>query len=244
MNTQELYYLDWLNNIWRISTVNPFILNFETKNKNFNEKHIAPFPADLPFRLITLFSKKGDIILDPFCGSGSTNLAALSLYRKTVGYDLESKYIELAKERCGDNAIFYNKSCEEMNDVISSSIALCITSPPYLHLRKYSENDMNIGNMQNPYPSLTKVFQEVYRVLKPNGYFCLNVADVPEKFKNELTTFPYDLIYICQKIGFTFKNVIIWDKGPTLKEYNVSHNQIHQNHEYVWIFQKQLNYRR
>lgn len=234
----KLRNLDWLNSVWRISTVNPFLLNYEVRTGKFKEIHIAPFPADLPFRLITLYSKEGDYVLDPFCGSGSTNIAALSLFRKTIGYDLEEKYINMAKERCGKEAIFYSKSSENMSEIKSNSIHLCITSPPYLHLRQYSDNKKNIGNLDNPYPALTRVFKEVFRVLKPEGYFCLNVADVPDGYTGKLTTFPYDMVYICQETGFRFKNVIIWDKGITLKEWHIKNQQIFQNHEYVWIFQK------
>ena len=61
--------------------------------------HPAPFPEELPARLIQLYSFKEDIILDPFMGSGTTSVAALKSDRKFVGYDINQEYIYLAEKR-------------------------------------------------------------------------------------------------------------------------------------------------
>jgi len=61
--------------------------------------HPAPFPEELPNRLIQLYSFKGDVVLDPFVGSGTTCIAALKSDRHYVGFDNEEEYIELAEER-------------------------------------------------------------------------------------------------------------------------------------------------
>ena len=61
--------------------------------------HPAPFPVELPRRLIDLYSFKDDLVLDPFLGSGSTLVAALRTGRRGVGYDIDGEYIELARER-------------------------------------------------------------------------------------------------------------------------------------------------
>lgn len=61
--------------------------------------HPAPFPLELPLRLIKLYTFKGDIILDPFMGSGQTAIAAKKLGRRYVGYDVSKEYCKLAEER-------------------------------------------------------------------------------------------------------------------------------------------------
>ena len=61
--------------------------------------HPAPFPEELPFRLIQLYSFKGDIILDPFMGSGTTAVSALKTDRKFVGYEISKEYNDLAEKR-------------------------------------------------------------------------------------------------------------------------------------------------
>jgi site-specific DNA-methyltransferase (adenine-specific) len=61
--------------------------------------HPSPFPMELPRRLINLYSFVGDTVLDPFCGSGQTCIAALELGRDYVGYDIVPEYCELARTR-------------------------------------------------------------------------------------------------------------------------------------------------
>ena len=233
----KLRHLDWLGSVWKIDTVNPFVEMYDVKNNLFKQRHVCPYPVDLVSRMIVLYSKKGELVLDPFCGSGTTNYASLLLFRKTVGYDLENKYINLCKERCGSRAVFYNKSSEKMNELADNSVGLCITSPPYMNLKIYSNNPNNLGNIKEPYPILKKIFTEVFRVLKPEGYFCMNVGNVPE-CNGYLTTFPFDMLYMCQDLGFKLCNTIVWDKGLHLEDYNVDKMKIRENHEFIWIFQK------
>ncbi|MCS7062563.1 MAG: DNA methyltransferase [Methylacidiphilales bacterium] len=66
-----------------------------------NKHHSAVFPLDLPMWFIKLFSKPGDIILDPFVGSGTTCLAAFLLGRESVGIDIKYEYITMASQRIG-----------------------------------------------------------------------------------------------------------------------------------------------
>jgi DNA modification methylase len=61
--------------------------------------HPAPFPLELPGRLINLYTYRGDLVLDPFVGSGTTAVAALRAERHYVGYDLDESYIRLAESR-------------------------------------------------------------------------------------------------------------------------------------------------
>jgi len=65
-------------------------------------RHPAPFPVALPLRLINLYTYEGDLVLDPFMGSGTTLVAAIKKGRRPVGYDLEPKYVEIARERVAD----------------------------------------------------------------------------------------------------------------------------------------------
>lgn len=61
--------------------------------------HPAPFPVELPRRLIELYTYQGDLVLDPFMGSGTTAVAAVETGRHYVGFDTEESYVELARER-------------------------------------------------------------------------------------------------------------------------------------------------
>jgi site-specific DNA-methyltransferase (adenine-specific) len=61
--------------------------------------HPAPFPVELPKRVIALYTQPGDVVLDPFMGSGSTALAAVQSRRHYVGYELSAEYCALAEKR-------------------------------------------------------------------------------------------------------------------------------------------------
>lgn len=81
-------FMEWTKSIWT--------MNAESARRI---GHPAPFPEELPYRLIQLYSFSGDIILDPFIGSGTTGVAALKSNRKYVGYDISQEYIDLANRR-------------------------------------------------------------------------------------------------------------------------------------------------
>lgn len=61
--------------------------------------HPAPFPVELPYRLIQLYTFEGDVVLDPFIGSGQSAIAAIKTNRHYVGYDIEKDYVKLSERR-------------------------------------------------------------------------------------------------------------------------------------------------
>ena len=69
--------------------------------------HPAPFPVELPYRLIQLYTYEGEIVLDPFMGSGQTAIAAIKTGRHYVGYDIEEEYVKLAEKRIREFLIEY-----------------------------------------------------------------------------------------------------------------------------------------
>jgi DNA modification methylase len=77
-----------VNSIWEMNPA-----------KATTEGHPAPFPEELPFRLIKLFSFAGDMVLDPFMGSGTTLLAAKKLGRSSIGYEISPEYAAIAEKK-------------------------------------------------------------------------------------------------------------------------------------------------
>ena len=81
-------FLEWTKSVWTFPAASAKSVG-----------HPAPFPEELPYRLIQLYSFKNDVVLDPFCGSGTTCVAALKSGRNYIGYDIDKTYVELANDR-------------------------------------------------------------------------------------------------------------------------------------------------
>ena len=85
-------FLEFTKSVWEIPS--------ESARK---VRHPAPFPVELPYRLIQLYTFSNEIVLDPFMGSGQTALAALKAGRHFVGYEISGEYLELANSRIRTN---------------------------------------------------------------------------------------------------------------------------------------------
>jgi site-specific DNA-methyltransferase (adenine-specific) len=81
-------FMEWTNGLWTF--------NGESKKR---VGHPAPFPVQLPYRAIKLFSYVGDTVFDPFSGSGTTMIAAIKHNRNAVGLEIDESYCELSRKR-------------------------------------------------------------------------------------------------------------------------------------------------
>lgn len=114
-----------------------------------NQGHSATFPVELPSWFIKLFTQPGDVVLDPFLGSGTTAVAAKQLDRRCIGIDLNPEYVQLAQERL--------ESLEKQ-------------FPTSLFVKEYN-NDKDVSQKQSAtIPSPIPLFAEE-NDLKGNGYY-------------------------------------------------------------------------
>jgi len=102
---------NYISTIWRFAPEN-------------DRSHPAPFPVELPARLIRLFSFVDDVIVDPFMGSGTTAVAAVQCGRKYIGYEINPQYVKLTEQRLGvlrQGQMFHSKTADdkESNTVLS-----------------------------------------------------------------------------------------------------------------------------
>ena len=93
IDIEEYQKNKWYLNVWNITNVLP--------NGNRLEKGIAAFPEEIPYRLIKLFSYKGEVVLDPFMGSGTTLKVAIELGRNAIGYEIDLELLEVVREKLG-----------------------------------------------------------------------------------------------------------------------------------------------
>lgn len=90
-------FLEYTKSVWTFSAVSARKVG-----------HPAPFPVELPYRLIQLYTFENEVVLDPFIGSGQAAIAAVKTKRHYVGYDINEEYIKLAEKRIKEFSVSFN----------------------------------------------------------------------------------------------------------------------------------------
>ncbi|MHA2360005.1 MAG: DNA methyltransferase, partial [Candidatus Thorarchaeota archaeon] len=125
----------------------------DIRNKNI---HPAVFPISLPSKCIGLFTHQGELVVDPFVGSGTTLIAAQDLQRNAVGFDLKQEYVDFSNSRISEGATDSAQQvaiCEEAMNISEyldkGSVSLIVTSPPYANLlNRKRKNKSKRGNLR------------------------------------------------------------------------------------------------
>jgi DNA modification methylase len=106
-NAYEYIFVFSLANRWKYKMPKPYIHNVwkfpvvmqNQHDKEYNYLHGAMFPEELPKRCIEISTEKGEIVLDPFMGSGTTAMACKQMGRKFIGFEINPSYVETANQR-------------------------------------------------------------------------------------------------------------------------------------------------
>jgi len=228
-------------------------------------RHPAMFPMELCKRLIEIYTRKGDVILDPFMGSGSAIIVARDMERKGIGFDINPTFVELVKRRLSQQKLIQpdieepDIYCDDANNLLEyvkpDSVDFVITSPPYwnIHTRKrtadykkprpYSTLERDLGNIAdfNGFMNeLKAVFEKVYTVLKHGKRCVIIVMDIRQGSK--FYPFHMNVYDMMKEIGFVLEDIIIWDRR---KEYSNLRPLgypyvfiVNKVHEYILIFRK------
>lgn len=241
---------EYTKTVWHIANVS-------------NPEHPAVFPVAIPHRLIKLFTFWGEIVLDPFAGSGTTAIAALNSGRLAVCIDQNPQYIDLMKSELKKfngvrhNAKVTQADARNLNFLKDNSIGLVVTSPPYWNKADYGQQKANLGKIEGYkdfFRQMKMVMRECYRVLMPGRKICIITANVNQYTNHGLLTFPLstDFANLLREIGFVMVNEIIWSKDktggkwgsygvqrPIFGSYPYPPNFLFKNvHEYILIFAK------
>ena len=227
---------EWLKNqlgVWQF--------NYEKRDIRDKNVHPATFPISLAKKVISLFTHEGELVVDPFVGSGTTLLAAKDLNRNSLGFDLKPEYIELCKNRLLQSTFFNGTRQIPVNDdarliekyIEPSTISLVLTSPPYANLlnrvrknksrrdrnneqlgkvEQYSQDPRDLGTMS--LEKYTVEMGDIFANLLPllkPKGHC--VINVPDMWwENERITIHLALIDELRKRGYELRNIIIWDR--------------------------------
>ncbi|MBV9673357.1 MAG: site-specific DNA-methyltransferase [Verrucomicrobia bacterium] len=116
--------------------------SYEGRDIRDKAKHPATYPISLARKCIELFSHKGELVVDPFIGSGTTLVAARDTVRNALGFDIHPDYIALTQDRLQQNTLFGEEQQIPILDdarniaqyLHEETIACIVTSPPYANL--------------------------------------------------------------------------------------------------------------
>ena len=142
---------EWLKNqlgVWQF--------NYETRDIRDKTLHPATFPISLALRIIEQFTHQGELVLDPFVGSGTALLAAQDVNRNAVGFDLSCEYVKLSLERISQQRLIHPSVQLAVNDdarnipryLPEESVSLVVTSPPYANLLNRKTQETSLGGTE------------------------------------------------------------------------------------------------
>jgi DNA modification methylase len=127
---------------WLKAQIGVWQFFYEGRDVRDKKLHPATYPISLAKKCIELFTHKGELVLDPFVGSGTTLIAARDINRNAVGFDLNKEYINLSQQRLSEQTQFTGTEqlaiCEDARNINKyikpETVSLILTSPPYANL--------------------------------------------------------------------------------------------------------------
>lgn len=227
---------DWLKRqlgVWEF-----FYEKRDIRDKNV---HPATFPISLARQVIELFTHEGELVIDPFVGSGTTLVAAQDSNRNALGFDLQERYIKLSAERLSNQRLIGNSKQIAIQEdarnisqyLIKNSVSLVLTSPPYANLlnrirknksrrvrdngqlgkvEQYSQDPLDLGTLD--IEEYTKTMGKIFESILPfmkPKAHC--VINIPDMWwENKRIAIHVYIINELVKRGFELRNIIIWDR--------------------------------
>jgi DNA modification methylase len=228
-----------------------------------NEYHGNYIPQ-IAQQLYERFTKKNDIVLDLFFGSGTSGIEALNMHRRCIGVELKPELAESVSEKftpkelvtdvniiCGDSTseLAKEKVKARLEIMGEEKAQMLILHPPYDDIIKFSDKPEDLSNCEN-----TEVFYDMFEQVAQNGYDLLEKGRfaaliIGDSYKNsEVQPLGFECMARMMKLGFRLKAIIVKDiqgnekaKGKTanLWRYRALAGGFYIfKHEYVMVFQK------
>ena len=235
----------------------------DNKNGHSNEYHGNYIPQ-IAQQLYERFTKKGDIVLDMFLGSGTSAIEALNMNRRCIGIELKPEQAELVRNKfsarelvtavnviCADSAdISVKEKIQARLDIMRSDKAqFLILHPPYDNIIKFSDLKEDLSNCTNTeqfYALFSQAAQNGFDMLEKGRFAALIIGD--KYADGEIVPLGADCAAEMRKIGFKMKAVIVKNmegneraKGRTanLWRYRALNGGFYIfKHEYIYLFQK------
>jgi DNA modification methylase len=231
--------------------------------------HPASFPEELATRFIEFFTKKGDWVVDPFAGVGSTLLSAKKLDRNSWGIELYEKYSDIARKRLSDirdttaNSYIVRGNAKDaisIKERLNLPLAdFCITSPPYWNqLSRNSERQISrkdrdldciygedpqdlgiVGDYESFLIQQKTIFDEVYQLMKSGSYLVVVTNNIYTQ--KRLWPLAFDTLRTLSETWVP-KDERVWcQDNKKLFPFGMFHSYIaNRSHHYCLVFRKEL----
>jgi len=217
----------------------------------------------IPRNVILKYSKPGELVLDYFCGAGTTAVECKLLGRKCIAFDINDKAIELAKKNVdikieSQQLTFVNEEthlevyepelkvgdARNLSFLKDNSIDLICAHPPYANILHYTdskEGDLSFFDIDDFLKEMTKVAKESFRVLKPGRQCAILIGDT--RRKKHVIPLGFKLINVYLNAGFKLRELVI-KRQHNCKTTgfwyanSIKYNFLLLAHEYLPIFEK------
>ncbi len=217
----------------------------------------------IPRNLILKYSNPGDLVLDYFCGAGTTAVECKLLGRKCIALDINDKAIELAKKNVdfyieSQQLTFVNKEnhleiyepelkvgdARDLSFLKDNSVDLICAHPPYANIIHYTdskEGDLSLLDIDDFLKEMSKVARESFRVLKPGRQCAILIGDT--RRKKHVIPLGFKFINVYLNAGFKLKELVIKRQHNCKTtgfwyENSIKFNFLLLAHEYLPIFEK------
>ncbi len=223
----------WTDSLWLIPERDK-----TGKHSGFYHGNFVP---QIPRQLILRYTKKWDIVFDPFVGSGTTAYEAESLGRHFVGVDIQPELITHIRNKV-DNKDYFSElvigdstSKKVFSDITAAldkrkqkNVQLAILHPPYADIVKFSNNEKDLSNTKSLKDFLNKfslVVSNTLGLLEKNRYLAVVIGD--KYTQGKWIPLGFYCLNEAQKLGLTLKSIIIK---------NMEGNRAKQNKEGIWRY--------
>jgi len=218
----------------------------------------------IPRNVILKYSKPGEVVLDYFCGAGTTAVEAKLLGRKCIAFDINDRAIELAKKNVDfeiDLQQYFTFSkdkilskiyepellvgdARDLSFIETNSIDLICAHPPYANIIHYTDSkkgDLSFFDIDEFLKEMAKVAKESFRVLKPGRQCAILIGDL--RRKKHVIPLGFKLINVYLAAGFKLRELIIKRQHNCKTtgfwyEKSTKYNFLLLAHEYLPIFEK------
>ena len=223
----------WTDSLWIIAE--------RDKTGKHDGFYHGNFVPQIPRQLISRYTKKDEVVFDPFVGSGTTAYEAESLGRHFVGIDIQPELVEHVKSKV-DNENYFSELiagdsadkntflavAEILNARKRKNVQLAILHPPYadiIKFSKYQKDLSNIKSLQDFLNGFAIVIRNTLDVLEKNRYLAIVIGD--KYTQGKWIPLGFYCLNEAQKLGLTLKSIIIK---------NMDGNRAKQHKEAIWKY--------